>query len=183
MVNLVTLSSQRYLVDVGMNARGPIVPLPLISGTSTFSISPRQAHLLHSSIPEHTTSHALNTMWRLELRDREGCPWIPTYAFSEIEFLPVDFEAMHWYTTTCPRSWFTQKILVGRMVLDTQREEIVGDITLFERTIRKRIHGKVTFEVECNSEKERVEMLQEHFGIKLSDAERRGIMGMVSHIS
>ncbi|KAF6221274.1 hypothetical protein HO133_002129 [Letharia lupina] len=42
LVNLVTLSSQRYLVDVGMNARGPIVPLPLISGTSTFSVSPRK---------------------------------------------------------------------------------------------------------------------------------------------
>ena len=92
MVNLVTLSSQRYLVDVGMNARGPIVPLPLIPDTCAVSISPRQARLLHSSIPDHTTSHALNVMWRLGIRFHEGCQWTPTYAFSEIEFLPVDFE-------------------------------------------------------------------------------------------
>lgn len=165
-----------------MNARGPIVPLPLISGISRFSVSPREARLLHSSIPEHTSSNTLNTMWRLEVRNNEGCQWTPTYAFTEIEFLPVDFEMMTWYTSTSPRSWFTHKILVGRMVVDTQREEIVGDITLFERTLRKRVHGEIQLEEECKSEKERVELLQEHFGIKLRDIEREGIMGKESKI-
>ena len=182
MVNLVTLSSQRYLVDVGMNARGPIVPLLLIPDTCAVSISPRQARLLHSSIPEHSTSHTLNMMWRLEIRFHEGCQWTPTYAFSEIEFLPVDFEMMNWYTTTSPRSWFTHKILVGRMILDIQTGEIIGDVTLFERTLRKRIHGKVEFEVECKSENERVELLQGYFGIKLRDCERKGIVGKESEI-
>ena len=183
LVNLVTLSSHRYLVDVGMNARGPIVPLSLISDTSAFSVYPRKARLLHSLIPEHTASYALNLMWRLEVRDREGCQWTPTYAFSEIEFLPVDFEMINWYMTTSPRSFFKHKILVGRMILDEQREEIVGDITLFEKILRKRIQGEVKFEVECKSENERVQLLQEHFGIKLRDAERKGIIGMVSQIS
>ena len=183
MVNIVTLSSQRYLVDVGMNARGPIVPLPLIPDTPAFSVSPRTARLLYSSIPEHTTSHTLNMMWRLEVRNHEGCQWTPTYAFSEIEFLPVDFDMMNWYTMTSPRSWFTHKILVGRMIMDTQREEIIGDMTLFERTLRKRIHGKVTFEVECRSEDERLELLQEHFGIRLRDCERQGIRGKEAEIT
>ena len=183
MVNLVTLSSQRYLVDVGMNARGPIVPLPLISDTSSFSVSPRRARLLHSSIPEHTTSHTLNLMWRLEVRNHENCPWIPTYAFSETEFLPVDFEMMNWYTTTSPRSWLTRRILVARMILDKKAEEIIGDITLFERTLRKRIHGVIAFEVECKSEEERLQLLQQHFGIELGDDEQEGIIGMESQIS
>lgn len=182
MVNLVTLSSQRYLIDVGMNARGPIVPLPLISDTPTFSVSPRKARLLRSPIPEHTNTNPLNAMWRLEVRNDEGCPWTPTYAFSEIEFLPVDFDMMNWYTMTCPRSWFTHKILVGRMILDSQAEEIIGDMTLFERTLRKRVHGKLTFEMECKSENERVKVLQEHFGIKLRDCERKGIKGKESEI-
>lgn len=166
-----------------MNARGPIVPLPLISDNSSFSISPREARLLHSYIPEHTTSHTLNIMWRLEVRNHEGCQWIPTYAFSEIEFLPVDFEMMNWYTSTSPRSWFTHKILVGRMIMDAQREEIVGDVTLFERTLRKRIHGELRLEVECRSEKERVDLLQKHFGITLRDVERKGILEKESQIS
>ena len=166
-----------------MNARGPIVPIPMISGTSVFSISPREARLLHSSIPEHTNSNALNMMWRLEVRNNEGCQWTPTYAFSEIEFLHADFEMMCWYTSTSPRSWFTHKILVGQMILDKQRQEIIGDITLFESMLRKRIHGETCVEVECQSEKERVSMLQEHFGIKLTDVERQGIAGKEAQIS
>ena len=95
MVNLVTLSSQRQLVDVGVGARGPIVPLPLISGASAFSISSCVVRRLHSCIPEHTISHTSNTLWRLEVRNHERSQWKPTYAFSEIEFLPVDFEMMN----------------------------------------------------------------------------------------
>ena len=90
---------------------------------------------------------------------------------------------INWYMTTSPRSFFKHKILVGRMILDEQREEIEGDITLFEKILRKRIQGEVKFEVECKSENERVQLLQEHFGIKLRDAERKGIIGMVSQIS
>ena len=183
MINVVTLSSQRYLVDVGMNARGPIVPLPLLSDNPAFSVFPRKARLLHDSIPEHTTSHSLNLMWRLEVRNDEDCQWIPTYAFSEIEFLPVDFEMMNWYTTRSPRSFLTHKILVGRMITDTKTEEIIGDMTLFEGTLRKRIHGKIIFEKECKSESERVELLKEHFEIRLRDCERKGIEGKESEIS
>ena len=178
-----TLSSQRYLVDVGMNARGPIVAMPLISNTSTFSISPREARLLYGPIPEHTSSDALNKMWLLEVRNNESCQWTPTYVFSEIEFLHADFEMMCWYTSTSPRSWFTHKIFVGRMILDKIRQEIVGDITLLESILRKRIHGQVSFEVECKSEKERVKLLQEHFAIKLRDVECKGIMGREAQIS
>ena len=95
----------------------------------------------------------------------------------------MDFDMMNWYTMTSPRSWFTHKILVGRMILDTQTEEIIGDMTLFERILRKRIHGKVTLEVECKSENERLDLLQEHFGIKLRDCERKGIRGKEPEIS
>ncbi len=67
--------------------------------------------------------------------------------------------------------------------MDAQREEIVGDVTLFERTLRKRIHGELRLEVECRSEKERVDLLQKHFGITLRDVERKGILEKESQIS
>ena len=182
MVNLVTLSSQRYLVDVGMGARGPTVPLVLLSDTSVVSISPRKMRLLHGSIPEHTYSHPSNAMWRLEVCDQEDSPWIPVYAFTEVEFLPVDFEMMNWYTSCHRRSWFTHKLLVSLMLLDEQRENVIGDITLYETTFRKRIHGTVDVEVKCKSEKERVALLFVYFGIRLTDIEQRTIRGTMSEI-
>ena len=178
-----TFSSQRFLVDVGMNARGPIVPLPLVPGIATVSISPRKARLLYNSIPEHSVSDRLNMMWQLEVQNHEKSPWISTYAFHEIEFLPVDFEMMNWFVTTNPRSFFTQKILVGRMILDELKEEIIGDVTLFEATLRRRIHGKVDLELECKSESERLGLLQEYFGIRLTQNEQLGISDKVSRLS
>lgn len=182
MVNIVTFSSQRYLVDVGMGTRGPMVPLALIPGASAFSISPRTARLLHGCIPEHTSSRASNALWQLEIRNRADSPWIPTYAFTEIEFLPQDFEVLNFYITKHPRSWFTHKILVVRMILDEDMQEIMGDVTLFERSLVKRIHGKVELEIYCKSEKERVDLLWKWFRIKLTDAEQQAIRSTVSEI-
>ena len=67
--------------------------------------------------------------------------------------------------------------------MDAQGEEIVGDMTLFERTLRKRIHGELISEVECTSENERVDLLQKYFGITLRDVERKGILEKESQIS
>ena len=69
------------------------------------------------------------------------------------------------------------------MTLDEQNEELVGDVTLFERILRKRVNGKVTLELKCENENERVELLEKYFGIQLRDIERRGIVGREAHIS
>jgi len=182
MVNIVTLSSRRYLVDVGMGARGPMVPLEMVPGTSATSISPRTIRLLHGCIPEHTSSHPSNALWKLEMRNSEGSAWVPTYAFTEIEFLPQDFEVINWYVNMNIRSWFTHKILVVRMVLDTEKQLIIGDVTLFERTLVKRIHGQVEVEIECRSEQQRVDLLRTWFGIILTDSEQKAIISTVSQI-
>jgi arylamine N-acetyltransferase len=104
MVNIVTLSSRRYLVDVGMGARGPMVLLEMVSGASATSISRRTIRLLHGCIPEHTSSHPSNALWKLEMRNSEGSACVPTYAFTDMEFLPQDFEVMNWYVSMNPRS-------------------------------------------------------------------------------
>ena len=182
MVNIVTISKQRYLVDVGIGAYGPMVPLPLVSGVTTVSITPRSIRLVNACIPEHTSSHASNAMWQLEVRNQDTDAWSITYAFSEIEFLPEDYEMMNWYTSTNRRSFWTHQVLAMKMVLSDDQQEVVGDITLFQRGLRRRIHGKVEIEVECGTEKERVEALQKYLGIKLSPAEQRAIKGMASEI-
>ena len=182
MVNIVTISKQRYLVDVGIGAYGPMVPLPLISGVATVSIAPRSVRLVNACIPEQTSSHASNAMWQLEVRNQDTDAWRITYAFSDIEFLPEDYEMMNWYTSTNRRSFWTHQVLAMKMVLSDDQQEIVGDVTLFQRGLRRRNHGKVEIEVECGSEKERVEALQKYLGIKLSIVEQRAIKGMASEI-
>ena len=63
---MVVLSGQRYLVDVGMGARGPVTILPLQHCATVISIAPRQARLLHGCLPEHSHNESSNMLWRLE---------------------------------------------------------------------------------------------------------------------
>ena len=182
MVNIVTLSSERYLIDVGMGSRGPMVPLLLSLDTCAISVAPRKVRLMRGLIPEHTSCHTSNQLWKLEVSSCDGSPWVPTYAFSEIEFLSQDFEVMNWYISMHRRSWFTHKLLVSRMVMDPQGKELIGDVTLFERGLKERIHGKTMLELECKSEEERVELLHTRFEIKLSEKEKKGIEWTTSAI-
>ena len=53
--------------------------------------------------------------------------------------------------------------------------EVMQDLTLFEKTLRKRIHGIVDLELECKSDREEMELLRKHIGIKLTEIERMGL--------
>ena len=61
------------------------------------------------------------------------------------------------------------------MLLNDEGDEIVGDLTLFERLVRRRIGGQTEVLAELNSEDERVEALDRLLGVKLNEVERNGI--------
>ena len=184
MINIVRLSSESFLVDVGMNAKGPLVPIPLREGMADFAAAaPRRVRLVRDFIPEATSRCAASKQsWQLEQRYGSDASWTSVYAFHEIEFIPNDFDMINWYVTTHRRSWFTQQIVVGKLLLDTKGEEIVGDVTLFGDTLKKRVRGHTEQEIVCESEDERIFHLEDKFGIRLSARERRSICGTVSEI-
>jgi hypothetical protein len=68
------------------------------------------------------------------------------------------------------------------MVLDTGKQHIIGDVTMFERTLVKRIHGQVEVEIECRSEQQRMDLLWTWIGIILTDPEQKAIVSTVSEI-
>ena len=62
-----------------------------------------------------------------------------------------------------------------------EREEMVGDVTLFGSDLRKREMGGSSVEVaKIESEEDRVGALERVLGVKLSQAEREGIKGMTT---
>lgn len=60
--------------------------------------------------------------------------------------------------------------------------EVVGDITLFNNEVKKRIKGQSEVLAVLTSEEERVAALREHLGVKLSEAEKEGIHGMITEL-
>lgn len=178
MLNLVRLDGQWFVVDVGMGAMGPNLPYPLQDGFETTSIAPRKIRLQSRALAESYGDHS-NKLWCYDVchnpADDGESVWVPTYCFTETEFLPQDYEIMSWFTSTHPRSFFTRYVTSTKMIMDEAQENIIGNVTLFEATIRKSIGSDRQIMNECDTEDERVHALKEIFGVDLTDEEREGI--------
>lgn len=178
MLNLVRFDDQWYVTDVGMGAMGPNVPYPLQNGFETTSIAPRRIRLQSRAIAESYGDHS-NKLWCYDVchnpADDGASVWVPTYCFTETEFLPQDYEIMSWFTSTHPRSFFTRHVTSTRMIMDDARENIIGNVTLFDATIQKSTGSDRQVIRECSTENERVVALKELFDIDLTDEEKEGM--------
>lgn len=181
MLNLVVFDGEWYIVDVGMGAMGPNIPYKLEDGIEFESIAPRRIRLQKRSIPE---SYANGTdverpqLWCFDVCYKPGGDdekWIPTYAFTETEFLPQDYEMMSWFTSTNKKCFFTYCVVVTKMLLDDAGEKIVGDITLINDTVRKNVGKEREVLRECKTEEDRIKALKELFDIDLTEEEKKGI--------
>ncbi|PSN71057.1 arylamine N-acetyltransferase 1 [Corynespora cassiicola Philippines] len=178
MLNLVRFDGAWYVVDVGMGSMGPNLPYPLRDGFETTSIAPRRIRLQFRAIPESYGDQS-NKLWCYDVCyspvENGQNVWVPVYCFTETEFLPQDYEMMSWFTSTHKRSFFTKFVTSTNMVLDEEGESIVGNVTLFEGTIKEAVGSDRKVLRECKTEEERVDALKEYFGIDLTDEEIDGL--------
>ena len=181
MVNIVTLADgKKYMVDVGFGGNVPAQPLPLDSEDSQVNnIAPADVRLLYDNIPENTNRS--QNLWIYQHRNDAQSPWLPMYCFTELEFLPQDYETMNFETSQSRTSWFTYRIVVVKQILE--EGEIVGTLMLVGVDLKRRIKGKTEELKVCKTEEDRVQVLKEWFGIKLGDDERAGIRGMVTELN
>jgi arylamine N-acetyltransferase len=183
MLNLVRLSDEWYVVDVGMGSMGPNLPYPVRDRFETTSIAPRKIRLQSRPIAESyasANSEGAPKIWCYDICynpvEHGENIWVPVYCFTETEFLPQDYELMSWFTSTHPRSFFTRYITCTKMLMDEDKEVIIGNNTLFKDTVRETIRAHRKVIRECKTEDERVQALDEIFDIKLADEEKEGIL-------
>lgn len=139
---------EQMLVDVGFGAEGPRVPVPF-----TQAIVEGSPGLQHQLVPE-------GPLWVLQSR-HDGGDWLDLYAFERRDALPVDFEMYNYYTSTHPRSLFTNSMLVSLHTPD-------GYVSLFDGLVRIRSHG-TTHEHRLHSPQEVVHTLRERFHLDPPD--------------
>lgn len=180
MLNLVKIEGQWWVVDVGMGSMGPSIIYPLQDGLEEVAIPPRIIRLQRRSIPETYSRNDddLMKLWCYDVchkPDEKERRWIPTYCFTETEFLPQDYEMMSWFTSTHPKSFFTYNVLCTRMILDEESQGIVGDITLFNDGVVKKIGGKKIESKQLKTEEERIQTLKDMFEVNLTPEEMAGI--------
>ncbi|KAK5999438.1 hypothetical protein QM012_005439 [Aureobasidium pullulans] len=179
MLNLVRFEDEWYVVDVGMGAMGPNMPYPLRDNLETTSIAPRKIRIQHRAISESYAGDEAPKLWCYDVcydaTHGADNTWIPAYCFTEMEFLPQDYEVMSWYTSTNPNSFFTRYMTTTRMIMDAEQENIIGNVTLFKDTIRQQQGSEREVVKECKTETERVEALKDLFGIELTEQEREAL--------
>ena len=105
-LTLVELAEGVFIADVGFGGQSPTAPLRLEPGL------------------EQPTPHGVYRVVRdgegFELRMRLSDRWAAMYRFTLAAQTQADFEVANWFTSTHPRSHFTQNLVVCRVVGDTR---------------------------------------------------------------
>jgi N-hydroxyarylamine O-acetyltransferase len=105
-LTLVDLPEGRFIADVGFGGQSPTAPLRLEPG-------------LQQATP-HGSYRVVRDgdVFGLQLQLSDG--WRTMYEFTLAAQAPVDFEVANWFTSTHPRSLFTQNLVVSRVVGETR---------------------------------------------------------------
>lgn len=189
MVNIVTLGGdggrKKYMLDVGFGGPGPVQPMLLdadaedaAAAAHVWQIAPAEARLVRENIPENTDRG--QKLWQYQHRIDAQSEWQAIYCFTELEFLPEDYEVMNFWASQSRKSWFTHCVVAVKMV--REGEEVVGTLILQDGEVKRRVSGKTEHLRTCKTEEERVRALEDIFELRLTDEERRGIGGMVTEL-
>ncbi|KAI4129771.1 MAG: hypothetical protein LQ338_002081 [Usnochroma carphineum] len=178
MVNIVNILGKKYMVDVGFGSNGATAPLQLVENEVQERIGPGEMRLIRSKIAEQTDPN--QRLWIYQIRHTPDSEWEPTYCFTGTEFLPQDYELMNFWTSQNRRSFFTYSIMMAKMIMEDGR--LVGAVTMKDAEAKKRIGKEVVETRVCKSEQERLQVMREWFGIRLTQEEERAIRGTVAEL-
>lgn len=179
MVNIVTIQGRRYAVDVGYGAGSATRPLPLEDGVEHVNIRPGQMVRLRFDSIEAFESNS--KVWIFERKVQPHGRWAPMYCFPDgVEFLPADYLGMNMFTSSSRMVFFTYSLIVVKFVQSEDGEEVIGEKVCLDGKVHRRVPGKKEWELQCHSEHERADILEQEFNIHLDDEDQSEILGMVT---
>jgi arylamine N-acetyltransferase len=178
MVNLVTINSKKYQVDVGFGSNGPAHPYLLEqNGAIQPNVRPGSGRLVWKNIPGNTDPD--QRLWVYQHRIKDDAEFRDIYCFTELEFLPQDYSIMNYYTSTNPKCWFTHQIVCVRHLV--KNDELIGTV-IIQSGLKIREYGQTVKEEKFETEDDRLQALKEYFGIEFGPEDRDGITKLTSQI-
>lgn len=190
-VNIITLADgNKWVCDTGFGGDGMRQPMPLVKHHITQNIGPQEIRFEHAHITNHTNNtnnprDDQHKAWIYQYRNAADQPWESFFCFTETEFLHQDFEIMNFFTSKSPDSFQTVMPMVVKFLLNVDDEgvrEIYGRLTLANGDIKENLRGKTRLLRSCRSEPERLQALEDVFGMTFTTEERAGIKGRVSEL-
>lgn len=196
-VNLITISGKRYMVDGGFGPQGPTAPIVLEHGLERTQIAPAQMRVVHENIPNNLDPS--QKVWIYQYRYFPAKSWIPAYCFTDLEFTPEDVEGMNFEPWLNKHTFFTYEVAINRFSTSLEKQdsengpgspgeeelegEIDGAIVINQDVLKWRRHGKKVVEEKYAKDEQRVVGLRKYFGIALEEDEVEGIQGTAAMIA
>jgi len=147
MVLRIDLPEGPYIADVGFGRLSLTAPLRLVA-----DLEQPTPHGLHRLM-------AIGEEFQLQVKLRE---WAPIYQLSLEPKAPIDWEVANWYTSTNPKSVFTNSLMVARPVGDRRLGLLNNDLRIHHRDGRTERRMLVTPE-------ELAAVLRDDFAIRLPE--------------
>ena len=145
-LTLVRLAEGSFIADVGFGGQTPTAPLRLEPGL------------------EQATQHGAYRVSRegdvFELQLKFNDSWEALYRFTLEQQAPIDFEVGNWFTSTHPRSLFTQNLIACRVVRARRVNLFNVDLSVREAD------GRGEHRILANA-RELAELLEDTMGIAL----------------
>lgn len=145
-LTLIELPEGPFVADVGFGAQTPTAPFRLEPGLEQST--------------SHGTYRIMQTGSEFYLEMRLAERWAAMYRFRLESLTPIDFEVANWYTSTHPKSRFTQNLIVSRVVGDRR-------VSLANRKLVSRASDGSMEERELNNPAELVRVLAEVMDLEL----------------
>ena len=197
MVLIVCIQGEKYMVsaaknslphkillttkaDVGFGNNCATSPLPLQEFATAAFIAPSEMRLVKESIAEF--ENPSQKVWIYQVRYNPDSAWLPQFCFSDIEFLPQDFEVMNFSVSQSRTSMFIKTVICTRMLLSLDGSEVKGQCVMAGREVKRRIRGQTEVLETLQSEGDRVAALAKYFDMHFHEDEIQGIQGMTSEI-
>ena len=179
-VNLIRMSKQNYLVDVGYGPNCITSPIPLIPNEIHTNISPAAVRLLYTEL--EGANEMSPKLWQYQHRRNDESDFINQYCFSDIEFLPNDFDIINSFTSTSPRSIFNQRIICIKMIAAKDDYTNIIGCLILQHDLKRRIRGETVLLESFSTEEQRLEALEREFQIIFSPEDQQGIQGLSTAI-
>jgi arylamine N-acetyltransferase len=166
MVNIVIVDGKRYLVEVGYGSNHTALqPVPLVHDTIwKDNLAPGSYRLVLEPIQGSETDQKF---WKFQHRTGPDKELENGYCFTETEFTPMDFEVMNWHRSRHPTIFWTQRVICSKMLWSGEEKEdgkVVGALTI-QNDLKRRIGAESERITVFKTEKERLQALDEYFGI------------------
>ncbi|KAF8510144.1 cysteine proteinase [Hysterangium stoloniferum] len=174
-------ASRIYLVDVGFGGTGPIRPLLLEVGQTVQGTAfPEEHRIMRASHPQSSLS---DTQWALEYRC--GSNWSLLYIFNHVETYPADWIAYcQWFCAHPTPRFKANVVCVQYFVVEDGGEgesgPSFGRLIMFGNKVQRRVGLESTTVKEFATERERIQILKEDFGVLVQEGEVQNIMNTLA---